>query len=137
MWINGDYRRGISVMDRHQARALEASKVAHAMLGWVAQINPSAAFYNPYTLPTGGSGVGLTEAPRGALGHWLKVANSQTSSYQILTPTCWNCSPRDNAGVLGPLEKALLGIPVLDSSRPVEALRVVHSYDPCLSCAVH
>jgi hydrogenase large subunit len=137
MWVNGDYRRGISVMDRHQARVHEASKVAHAMLGWISQINTSAAYYSQYAVPVTGSGVGLTEAPRGALGHWLNVTNSKTSSYQILTPTCWNCSPKDNAGTLGPLEKALLGIDVVNISQPIEALRVVQSFDPCLSCAVH
>lgn len=137
MWINGDYRQGISVMDRHHARVQEASKIAHAMLDWVTQINLSAAYYTAYAVPASGAGIGLTEAPRGALGHWLNVASRQIASYQILTPTCWNCSPRDNAGSLGPLENALLGIQVGDVSRPIEALRVVHSYDPCLSCAVH
>ena len=137
MWINGDYRRGISVMDRHQARVHEASKIAHAMRNWVAQINPAAAFYKQYAVPASASGTGLTEAPRGALGHWLKVNNHKIASYEILTPTCWNCSPKDGAGVAGPLEKALQGTPVSDATQPIEALRVVQSYDPCLSCAVH
>jgi hydrogenase large subunit len=137
MWINGDYRRGISVMDRHQARSHEASKIAHAMLTWLGQLNLGSPCYTAYTPTTSGAGIGLTEAPRGALGHWLQVANSVVSRYQILTPTCWNCSPRDNAGVAGALEKALEGTPVVDSAQPAEPLRVVHSYDPCLSCAVH
>ena len=137
MWVNGDYRRGISVMDRHQARAHEASKIAHAMLDWLSQINASASVYTSYPLPQAGSGIGLTEAPRGALGHWLRVSDKAIASYQILTPTCWNCSPRDNAGTPGPLEKALEGTPVADSAQPLEVLRVVQSYDPCLSCAVH
>ena len=137
MWINGDYRRGISVMDRHQARSHEASKIAHAMLTWLGQLNLGSPCYTAYTPATSGAGIGLTEAPRGALGHWLQVANSVVSRYQILTPTCWNCSPRDDAGVVGALEKALEGTPVVDSAQPAEPLRVVHSYDPCLSCAVH
>jgi hydrogenase large subunit len=137
MWVNGDYRRGISVMDRHQARAHEASKIAHAMLDWLSQINTSASVYTSYTIPQASTGIGLTEAPRGALGHWLKISNKAIASYQILTPTCWNCSPRDNAGTPGPLEKALEGTPVADSAQPLEVLRVVQSYDPCLSCAVH
>jgi hydrogenase large subunit len=137
MWVSGDYRRGISVMDRHQARAHEASKIAHAMLDWLSQINTSASVYTSYTMPQASTGIGLTEAPRGALGHWLKVSNKAIASYQILTPTCWNCSPRDNAGTPGPLEKALEGTPVANSAQPLEVLRVVQSYDPCLSCAVH
>lgn len=137
MWVNGDYRRGISVMDRHQARAREASKIAHAMSAWVDQLNLTAPFMSQLTLPSSGSGIGLTEAPRGALGHWLQVSASAISRYQILTPTCWNCSPRDGNDMPGPLEKALEGTPLVDAAQPVEVLRVVHSFDPCLSCAVH
>jgi hydrogenase large subunit len=137
MWVNGDYRNGISVMDRHMARAQECSKIAHAMVTWLAQINPSAPFFNELTLPAHGSAIGLTEASRGALGHWLRIDNGVVSSYQIITPTCWNCSPRDNSGQPGALEKSLEGTPVGDQTRPIEALRIVQSYDPCLSCAVH
>lgn len=137
MWVNGDYRHGISVMDRHQARAHETSKIAHAMLDWLNQLNVSAATFTPMSIPTTGTGIGLTEAPRGALGHWLKISNKAVSMYQILTPTCWNCSPRDNAGNPGPLEKALEGLAVADVTQPIEVQRVVQSYDPCLSCAVH
>lgn len=124
-------------MDRHQARARETSKIAHAMLDWLNQLNVSAAAFTPMSIPTTGAGIGLTEAPRGALGHWLKISNKAVSTYQILTPTCWNCSPRDNAGNPGPLEKALEGLAVVDAAQPIEVQRVVQSYDPCLSCAVH
>ena len=138
MWVNGDYRNGISVMDRHQARAREAGKIAHAMLGWLDQLDLSGSVFTARALPGGGSGIGLTEAPRGALGHWIVVdRQGRIASYQILTPTCWNFSPRDDAGVPGPLEKALEGTPVADESQPIEVTRVVHSFDPCLSCAVH
>ncbi len=137
MWVAGDYRRGISVMDRHTARAQEASKVAHAMSDWLGQLNPSASAYTARAIPSTGTGIGLTEAPRGALGHWLRIDKRVVASYQILTPTCWNCSPRDNAGTPGPLEKALEGIAVKDPAKPIEVLRVVQSYDPCLACAVH
>ncbi len=137
MWVNGDYRRGVSVMDRHVARAQETSKIAHAMSSWLGQINLSASSYTQTAVPTSGSGVGLTEAPRGALGHWLRISNRAIATYQILTPTCWNCSPKDGAGVAGPLEKALEGAPMSDAAQPVEVLRVVQSFDPCLSCAVH
>jgi hydrogenase large subunit len=146
MWVNGDYRQGISVMDRHMARALETQKVANAMLGWLDQITEGASEYTPVTTPYSKSGEGLTEAPRGALGHWLTTSPSTTlapngqtaiSSYQVITPTCWNASPKDTSGVRGPLETALVGTPVSVAAQPVEVLRVVHSFDPCMSCAVH
>lgn len=137
MWVNGDYRTGISVADRHKARAQEALKVANAMLTWLNQITVGQPVYSTYTTPTSASGIGLTEAPRGALGHWVKIANGKIANYQIITPTCWNASPRDSANLPGPLEKALIGMPVRDSAKPVEVVRVIHSYDPCLSCAVH
>ncbi len=137
MWVNGDYRKGVSVMDRHLARAYEALKVATAMDDWLNQLTPGAAVYKSFTPPATGTGIGMTEAPRGALGHWVKIASGKLSQYQIVTPTCWNASPRDDAGVLGPVEKALVGTPVTDPERPIEALRVIHSFDPCLSCAVH
>ena len=136
MWVNGDYRAGISVMDRHLARADETRKIAEAMVGWLGELQSGSA-YDVFTCPTDGAGVGLTEAPRGALGHWMQVSGSKLSRYQIITPTCWNASPRDDQGVPGPLEQALIGTPVQDAVRPVEALRVIHSFDPCLSCAVH
>lgn len=137
MWVNGDYRDGISVLDRHRARALEALKVAQAMQTWLGEVVDGAAAYTNNAPPSSGTGVGLTEAARGALGHWLQIAAGKISRYQVVTPTCWNASPRDQGGVRGPIEQALIGAPVLDSAEPVEVLRVVHSYDPCLSCAVH
>jgi hydrogenase large subunit len=137
MWVNGDYRRGISVMDRHLSRAEEALKIAEAMEEWVNGLQVGGAVYREYRAPTTGSGVGLTEAPRGALGHWHKIASSKTNRYQIITPTCWNASPRDTNGLMGPIEQALIGLPVQNPEEPVEVARVIHSFDPCLSCAVH
>jgi hydrogenase large subunit len=137
MWINGDYRSGISVMDRHQARAHEASKIAHAMVDWLSQVNETKPSFTRFAVPAVGSGIGLTEAPRGALGHWVKVNAGKVTMYQILTPTCWNFSPRDDSGAAGPLEKALEGTAIADVAQPIEVQRVVQSYDPCLSCAVH
>jgi hydrogenase large subunit len=145
MWVNGDYRSGVSVMDRHLARALEAQKVANAMLDWLSQLAIGGAVYQSWTMPTSASGVGLTEAPRGALGHWSSISSAKLSptggpsiaNYQIITPTCWNASPKDSNGVHGPLEQALIGTPVTNASQPIEVLRVIHSFDPCLSCAVH
>jgi hydrogenase large subunit len=81
--------------------------------------------------------MGLTEAPRGALGHWMEIDDSVISRYQVITPTNWNASPRDNLEQPGPIEAALVGTPVTDLNQPVEILRIVHSFDPCLACAVH
>jgi len=137
MWVNGDYFNGISVMDRHKARAQETLKVAQALQTWVAELDPSAPVYQQYSTPDGASAYGLTEAPRGALGHWVRIANRRIANYQVVTPTCWNASPMDGAGVHGPLEQAVIGTPVANLAEPVEVLRVIHSYDPCLACAVH
>lgn len=140
MWVNGDYRRGVSVMDRHLARAQEALKVAEAMDKWLDQLDPGAPAFNTaggLKFPSKGSGIGLTEAPRGALGHWVNITGGKITNYQVITPTCWNASPKDAKGERGPMEQALIGTPVTDPDRPIEALRVIHSFDPCLSCAVH
>jgi len=120
MWVNGDYRAGISVMDRHLARAAETLKVAKAMVTWADQLNPSAAVAVTANIPSSATAVGLTEAPRGALGHWLRISNGRISRYQIITPTCWNASPRDSAARRGPLEQALIGTPVRDVDQPIE-----------------
>ena len=138
MWINGDYRNGISVMDRHLARAREALKVAQAVQSWAGQLTVNGPAYTPPKIPSGTrAAYGLTEAPRGALGHWVQASSGRISRYQIITPTCWNASPRDGAGMRGPLEQALVGTPVRSVAEPIEVLRVIHSFDPCLSCAVH
>lgn len=140
MWVNGSYRKGISVMDRHLARAQEALKIAKAMKNWLSQLTVGGTVYDTgftLSMPQSGSGVGLTEAPRGALGHWVTVASGKISNYQIITPTCWNASPRDAKGVRGPIEEALIGTPINNPDEPIEVVRVIHSFDPCLSCAVH
>ncbi len=147
MWVNGDYWAGVSVMDRHRARALEAQKITDAMFGWLDQLVIGDPVYDSsYSSGYSQSGEGLTEAPRGALGHWLSTASSGTRSasggpaignYQVITPTCWNASPMDGNDVRGPMEQALVGTPVSNETQPVEVLRVIHSFDPCLSCAVH
>jgi hydrogenase large subunit len=137
MWVNGNYRRGISVMDRHMARAQEALLIAQSMYSWVNQLSVGGAVYTKHSAPSSASAYGLTEAPRGALGHWVKISNGKISRYQVVTPTCWNASPRDFASVRGPIEQALLGTPVWNIDHPTEVVRVIHSFDPCLSCAVH
>ena len=98
MWINGDYRNGISVMDRHLARAREALKIALAAHDWLEELVPEGPVYQPPTVPESASSMGLTEAPRGALGHWLGISEGRISHYQVISPTTWNASPRDNKG---------------------------------------
>lgn len=137
MTVNGDYRGGVSVVDRLVARALEARKVADAMDGWLNQLVVGGATYVYKAIPATASGIGLTEAPRGALGHWVQIASGKLSRYQIVSPTTWNASPRDDANRPGAMEQALVGTPVKNIAAPIEVLRVVHSFDPCLSCSVH
>jgi hydrogenase large subunit len=137
MWIKGAYTNGVSVMDRIRARAYEAQLLANAMKDWAASLTPGATVYTTWPKPTTATGIGLTEAPRGALGHWIGIAGGKISHYQVITPTCWNISPRDGAEQLGPLEQALMGTPVANANHPVEVLRVIHSVDPCLDCATH
>ena len=81
--------------------------------------------------------MGLTEAPRGALGHWIRIKEKVIDNYQLVVPTTWNASPRDDENQPGPLEKALLGLKVRDCANPFEIVRCVRSFDPCLACAVH
>lgn len=93
--------------------------------------------WDPSRWPSSAQGVGITEAPRGALAHWVKIKNGRIENYQCVVPTTWNASPRDAAGQPGPFEAALAGTPVEDPEKPIEILRVIHSYDPCIACAVH
>ncbi len=137
MWINGKYRRGVSTMDRHRARAVETKLITEAMLNWIQQLTLGQPVFASNSTPANAQAAGLTEAPRGALGHWLRIEKGKIAHYQIITPTGWNGSPRDAAGQPGPMEWALIGVPVKDPSQPIEVLRVIHSFDPCLACAVH
>jgi hydrogenase large subunit len=141
MVVNGSYPENISVADREKARGVEALLVADAMLTWLGDIvtnGLSEPSYIPYEVPPSTTGVGLTEAIRGALGHWVEYdAEGKIAHYQIITPTCWNASPQDADTVHGTIEQALIGLSVADENLPIEAMRVIHSYDPCLACAVH
>ena len=137
MWSKGEYTNGISVMDRIRARAYEARLLAAEMKSWLAGVAADSQVYTPWSNPGTATAAGLSEAPRGALGHWIGIAAGKISHYQVITPTCWTISPRDGTGQLGPLEQALMGTPIADVNHPVEALRVIHSVDPCLDCATH
>ncbi|MCX7781719.1 MAG: nickel-dependent hydrogenase large subunit [Negativicutes bacterium] len=137
MWINGHYRRGVSAMDRIVARALELKLVCEYMLDWLARLIPGQPSLSPYTPPIAGKGSGFTDAMRGPLGHWVEINDYHIAHYEIITPTAWNFSPRDDKGLRGPVEHALIGTPVQNPDSAIEVARIVHSYDPCFSCAVH
>lgn len=126
-----------SVLGRHVARALECKIVAEAMVEWVGEIKIGQPVYQEYSLPQVAQGMGLTSAPRGGVGHWINIREGKIANYQVITPTAWNASPRDDKGQPGPLEEALLGVRVKDGENPFEIVRVVRSFDPCLACAVH
>jgi len=96
-----------------------------------------AAKWDPSSWPSHARGFGPHEMPRGSLGHWVEISGGTISHYQVVAPTTWNASPRDSEGQPGPYEQALVGTPVADPERPLELLRTVHSFDPCLARAVH
>lgn len=129
--------KAFSTLGRHYARAIETKMLAEAMMEWVGQLEPGKPVTTPHQIPDQAQGIGLTEAPRGALGHWNKIENRRTAIYNAIVPTTWNVSPRDDQDVRGPIEQALIGTQVKDANNPVEVVRVVRSYDPCLACAVH
>ena len=93
--------------------------------------------WEPSTWPAAAKGAGFCEAPRGALGHWIDIRAGKIANYQCVVPTTWNASPRDAAGAIGAYEASLLGVPMANPSKPLEILRVIHSFDPCLACATH
>ncbi|HAQ08479.1 MAG TPA: hydrogenase 2 large subunit [Bacillus bacterium] len=93
--------------------------------------------WEPESWPKKTLGVGWMEAPRGALGHWIEIENGKTKNYQAVVPSTWNASPKDHNGNIGAYEAALKGKPLLDKEQPLEILRIIHSFDPCLACAVH
>lgn len=130
------------VLGRIAARALETKMIADEMVGWVTELvgnigKGETKLYEQFEMPKSAAGVGLWEAPRGALAHFNTIENSVLSNYQLVVPTTWNVCPRDEKGVRGPIEEALVGTPVADPSKPLEILRVAHSFDPCIACTVH
>jgi len=129
--------RLVSVLGRIACRALEAMLVARQAGSWLDRLDPQGPPAEDFKPVKRGFGFALVEASRGALGHWLAIEEGKIKHYQCLVPTTWNCSPRDDAGQPGPVEKALEGLQVADPEQPLEAGRVVRSFDPCLACAVH
>ena len=136
-----------STLGRIAARALETQLLANHMVGWIEELagnmnSGDLSIHNgerwdPSTWPSTARGYGLFEAPRGSLGHWVEIENRAIKNYQCVVPSTWNAGPRDAKGQRGPYEIALLNTPVADPDRPLEILRTVHSFDPCLACAVH
>lgn len=136
-----------STLGRIAARALETQLLSNHIVGWIEELRGNmnrgdlrihnGEKWDPSTWPGTAKGYGLFEAPRGSLGHWVEIENAVAKNYQIVVPTTWNAGPRDSKGQRGPYETALLKTPVADPERPLEILRTVHSFDPCLACAVH
>jgi len=136
-----------STLGRTAARGLEAQwaagKMRYFMDKMIANIKSgdlataNVAKWDPETWPNSVKGVGFTEAPRGALGHWLKIENTKIANYQCVVPTTWNGSPRDEQGNIGAFEAALMNTKVERPEEPVEILRTLHSFDPCLACSTH
>lgn len=136
-----------SALGRTAARGLETKLVA----GWAKEFYTSLLAnikngdtrmvnnerWEPSTWPASAKGVGMTEAPRGALAHWIVIDNTKIANYQLVVPSTWNASPRDPKGQRSAYESALIGVPVADPEQPLELLRTIHSFDPCLACAVH
>ncbi|MEJ2534845.1 MAG: nickel-dependent hydrogenase large subunit [Gammaproteobacteria bacterium] len=136
-----------TTLGRTAARGLECSWAAHKMrmvfdnmmanikAGDTATANMD--LWEPSTWPKDTKGVGYGEAPRGSLGHWVHIKDTKLANYQAIVPSTWNASPRDPAGNIGAYEAALLNTPMADPTQPLEILRTIHSFDPCLACASH
>jgi hydrogenase large subunit len=132
-----------STMGRLLTRGMRAHLMADLSLELLDQLIANlvagdTAYANPTEIPNGEfQGVGFHEAPRGSLSHWMVIKNRKIDNYQAVVPTTWNASPRDEKGVAGPYEASLVGNPVVQPDKPLEVLRTVHSFDPCIACAVH
>lgn len=136
-----------STLGRTAARGLETQLVANWTMEFYNTLMTnikngdsrmaSTELRDPSTWPAEAKGVGYTEAPRGSLAHWIVIKDGKTANYQQVVPTTWNASPRDPKGIRSAYESALLDTPVADPALPLEIIRTIHSFDPCLACAVH
>lgn len=136
--VSGQMQGNASVLNRHLSRVLEAQHLLPALEEWVSQLKlGESGMIAQMPVPKEGMSYGLSEAPRGACGHWMKVENHKISHWQTIPATNWNGSPRDAKGNPGPFEMALLNTPIADPNIPVEAMRVIRSFDPCMACSVH
>ncbi|MDY6796568.1 MAG: nickel-dependent hydrogenase large subunit [Actinomycetota bacterium] len=127
------------ILPRHAMRALECKLIADQMDVWLDQLEPGAKIWDKKgkEIPGESQGQGLVEGPRGALGHWITIKGKKIDNYQCVVPTTWNASPRDKNDNRGPIETSLIGLPVPDPENPVNVVRCVRSFDPCLACAIH
>jgi hydrogenase large subunit len=119
-----------SILGRHVARAEETALVAMAVEEWLSQAEPGKETFVPTPIPDSAQGLGMTEAPRGALLHYIDIKDQQIANYQVTSATIWNANPRDDMGVRGPIEEALIGVPVPDVNSPVNVGRLIRSFDP-------
>jgi [NiFe] hydrogenase large subunit len=131
-----------STLGRTAARGLETVAIGKAMEKWIMQLvenvkNGDTKVYQAWEMPDKGIGYGLNDVPRGALGHWVEIEGGKIKNYQYVVPSTWNLGPRCENGKRGPVEEALIGTPVADPQKPLEILRTVHSFDPCIACAIH
>lgn len=131
-----------STLGRTAARGIETLVIGQRIEKWMGELlgnlkSGDTATYTPWEFPSYGEGVGLCDVPRGSLGHWCIIEGNKIKNYQYVVPSTWNLGPRDGKGQPGPLEEALIGTPIADPKKPLEVLRTVHSFDPCIACAVH
>jgi [NiFe] hydrogenase large subunit len=131
-----------STLGRVAARALETKIIGEAMEGWLGQLienikKGDLKIYQDYQMPDAAMGAGLNDVPRGALGHWIEIKDQKIGNFQLVVPSTWNLGPRCAQNKPGPIEEALMNTPVADPKRPVEILRTVHAFDPCIACGVH
>lgn len=129
-----------STLGRTAARGIQTAAIAKHMETMIADFKDhldDKTIVTDEPVPQSSQGVGFVEAPRGGLSHWIRIEKGKVANFQLVVPTTWNCGPRDAKNVLGPCEEALIGTPIADPKRPVEILRTVHSFDPCIACAVH
>ncbi len=132
-----------SVIARHASRAYETVLLAREMKKWLTELatnmekDPTASVCDEKEVPDSGEGMGLTDAPRSANGHWINIKGGKIENYQLVVASTWNFGPRDDKGQRGPVEEALIGTPVPDPKNPNNIVRVIRSFDPCLACSVH
>jgi len=136
-----------STLGRTAARGLEAKLTATWVQDFYQELLTNikngdtrmadSSKFDPKTWPKTAQGVGHSEAPRGALAHWINIEDEKIANYQLVVPTTWNASPRDHKGQMSAYESSLIDTPVAIDNQPLEIIRTIHSFDPCMACAVH